>query len=374
MTAERSRLTLESRVPDGPQTFEFRTTDGVHSPDEFREGELALLEALWGRKLGTVLCLQANYGVVGTVLARSPTDVLMTETSVRASRLCRENAERNDADAAVSLVESPAGMDASFDTCCYAPHEYTPIDVGKQRLVDGLSTLDPGGRCYLAGRESGGVNRYERCLNRHCPTVETIFERGEFHVVVGTAPESFDRSRYVEYRTVRTTVGGIELTLATAPGLFSPTALDDGTRHLLETATVRDGQRVLDLCCGYGPVGAYAARAADVEVVLADDDVRATACANRTLDRTGATGTVVPSDGIRQIDGTFDHVLCNPPTHAGSGVLSELFGGVRDVLERDGTLSVVHHRKLDLDHQLRRVGEIVERFEGENHTVVSVSP
>jgi len=363
---------LRADVPEGPDTFEFRTADGVHSPEEFRDAELALLDALWGRGLGSLLVVQANYGVVGTVLAHTARNVRMTETSARKARLCRTNADRNDAPATVSLSPSPADLDEPVDTCCYAPHEYTPVDVGKQRLVDALSTLRPGGRCVLAGRPTGGLNRYEQCLDRHCNSVETISKAGDIRVLAGTLRESVSPSQHVEYNHVTASVDGTDLSLVTAPGLFSPTELDDGTRHLLETATIKDGERVLDLCCGCGPIGAYAASVADADVVLSDDDVRATACARRTLDATGVEGTVVTSDCTRQVEGPFDRVLCNPPTHAGTGVLDDLFAGVSDVLAAGGTLAVVHHRNLDLSEYLSRVGSVVERVDGATHTVVTV--
>jgi len=363
---------LRADVPEGPDTFEFATADGVHSPEAFRDAELTLLDALWGCDLGALLVVQANYGVVGTVLAHTATSVQMTETSARSARLCRTNADRNDATATVSLCVSPTDLAATVDTCCYAPHEYTPVDVGKQRLVDALSMLNPGDRCVLAGRSTGGLNRYEQCLDRHCDSVETRSNSGDVQVIAGTVSEPPDPPQFVEYSTVRTTVDGVDLSLVTAPGLFSPTELDDGTRHLLETATVEDGERVLDLCCGCGPVGAYAASVAAVDVVLSDDDVRATACARRTLDATGVDGTVRTSDCTREVDGPFDRVLCNPPTHAGAGVLGDLFAGVSDVLVTGGVLSVVHHRSLDLSDHLSRVGSVVEQVDSVDHTVVTV--
>jgi 23S rRNA (guanine1835-N2)-methyltransferase len=244
--------------------------------------------------------------------------------------------------------------------------------VGKQRLVDALSTLNPGGRCVLAGRPTGGLNRYEACLDRHADSVETLSKSGDVQVIAGTVSDPPDPPQFVEYNSVQASVDGIDLSLVTAPGLFSPTALDDGTRHLLETATVEDGERVLDLCCGCGPIGAYAASVADVDVVLADDDIRATDCARRTLDATGVNGTVRTSDCTRAVVGPFDRVLCNPPTHAGAGVLGDLFAGVNDVLASGGVLSVVHHRRLDLSDHLSRVGSIVEQVDGAEHTVVTV--
>ena len=89
-----------------------------------------------------------------------------------------------------------------------------------------------------------------------------------------------------------------------------------GTVHEVDLAfETRDGERVLDLACGYGPVGVYAASVADCSVVLTDDCARATACARRTLTASGVKGKVVTADCARSVAGQFDRILSNPPTH-----------------------------------------------------------
>jgi 23S rRNA (guanine1835-N2)-methyltransferase len=365
-------LSIEARVSTGRATYEFKTVDGVHSPDSFRDAELQLLDALWERHPGTHLVVQANYGVLGTILAARSDSVQMTETSARATRLCRENVDRNDVEAEISLVTSPAAVSGQFDTGSYAPAGYTPIALGKQRLVDALSVLRPGGTLFVAGRTETGLNRYESCLETHCRAVETVHESDTGRVIAGTRPAEFTPPNYVSTQTIETTVDGVDLSLRSVPGLFSADSLDHGTRHLIETATVEDGERVLDLACGYGPVGTYAASVADADVVLADDNARATRCVELTLEATGVEGTVVTGDGTRGIEGQFDRVLSNPPTHAGSGVLSDMFTDVADVLADGGELSVVHHEELDLDSYLRTVGTVVDRNAGGEHVVVTV--
>jgi 23S rRNA (guanine1835-N2)-methyltransferase len=365
-------LSLEAQVPGGPDTYHFRTVDGLHSTDSFRDSELLLLEALWERSLGDLLALQGNYGVVPAVLDATAASVTMTETSARAARFARDNADRNGATADVSLVASPTHLDATVDTVCYAPKPYTPLELGKQRLVDALSILRGGGRLYVSGDKSAGIERYEHCLNEHASQVQTVCQNGRCRVVEATGTGNVDAAEFVMAQTITAHVDGVELTMVTEPGLFSAGGLDDGTRLLLETATVRDGETVLDLACGYGPVGTYAAATADADVILTDDNVRATTCAQATLDATGVDGRVVTADCLRGVEDTVDRVLCNPPTHAGSDVLSDMFAGVDRALPADGTLSAVHHRSLNLDEYLEQVGRIVDRRTGAEHTVVTV--
>lgn len=56
------------------------------------------------------------------------------------------------------------------------------------------------------------------------------------------------------------TIGSITIVLPETEGLFSPRGLDRGTRAMLELYPPEPGWRVLDLGCGAGPVGIYAAK------------------------------------------------------------------------------------------------------------------
>ncbi|WP_435359030.1 methyltransferase [Haloarchaeobius sp. DFWS5] len=375
MTRTPDDLALEARVDAGPATYRFATADGLCSTDSFRPSELALLDALWDEELGHLCCLEANYGVVPTVLAAQADAVHATETSARAVRLCERNSRANDADAAVSLCADLTTPNTTFDTIAYAPKPYTPISLGKQRIADALTTLRPGGQCVVAGSTDTGLTRYETCLQDIAAQVETVTTNGGARVLRATRPTTLDTPAYVSPTERRATVDGTDLTLVTMPGLFSAGGLDDGTRLLLKTVTVEDGERVLDLCCGYGAVGAYAGAVADCSLWLSDDDALATTCARRTLRASNAEGTVVTGDCLARVrDQRFDRVLCNPPTHAGDGVLTDLFAGIEAVLAPDGDCFLVHHRDLDLRPHLHQFGTVERRRTGAEHVVLRVAP
>lgn len=368
-------LTLESRVSDARSRYSFRTADGVVSKESFRDAELALLESLWDCDLGRLLCPQANYGVTGVVLAEIADEVAMTETSARAATLCERNSVANSVETSVSVRADLTAFDQEFDAVAYAPKRYTPITVGKQRVADALSVLRPGGSLYLSASTETGLARFESQLRDVAVSVTSVAERDSYRVLEATRPRTVDPPSYVTPRTIRPTVDGETLALVTVPGVFAATGLDDGTRLLLETVTVSDGDRVLDLACGYGAIGTYAARTADCDVWLTDDDAVAASCAERSLRRSGVEGTAVTADCVEGVaDRTFDRVFCNPPTHAGGGVLSELFAGVHDVLAPGGTVTLVHHRELSLTDYLARFGNVETRRVGEEHVVVTASP
>jgi|GEM_PF-468124 len=389
MTPRREPLVLGSRTDAGPDRFEFHTAGGVDAADAFCPGELLALEHLWDRDCGRLRTVGARYGVVGVVLADRAESVRMTASSARAAALCERNAAENGVDATVELATGLASIDgrtgARVDTAVYVPEPYTPLEIGTRRLRSAVDSLAGDGALYLAAKPETGLGRYEDALADGATTVETVAERDGWSLLrapgsaIATGSATADGGRPVDgseppFDRVEATVDGIDLELVTAPGLFAAGDLDHGTRLLAETATVADGDRVLDLCCGYGPLAAYAGRVADCDVWATDDDALATAAAERTLAENGVDGRVVTADCTAGVaHRTFDAILCNPPTHAGSGVLTGLFRGAADALARDGRCWVVHHRALDLDDPLAAFDRVETVASGDEHVVRSAS-
>jgi ribosomal protein L3 glutamine methyltransferase len=84
--------------------------------------------------------------------------------------------------------------------------------------------------------------------------------------------------------------------------------------------------RVLDLCTGNGSLGILAALAfPDITVQGLDLSKDALAVAQINIERHGLEGrmTLAESDGLRNADGVFDLILCNPP-YVNSQSMSEL--------------------------------------------------
>lgn len=367
-------LELESRVPEARPIYRFATADGVCSKRSFRDAELLLVESLWEADLGHLLTLEANYGVVGVVLADRAASVHMIESSARAEQLCERNASENRVDVSTTLLADVTTLDDTFDTVAYAPKPYTPLSIGIQRIADGLSVLQPGGRLYLAASRETELTRYKRCLREIAGTVERHAADDGCTLLEATRPGTYEPPTYVSPREIHPDVNGTSLSLISVPGLFACSRLDDGTRLLLETITIEDGEEVLDICCGYGAVGAYAGRVADCDVWLSDDDAVATSCAECSLRTSLVDGTVVTADCAEGVENrAFDTVLCNPPTHAGNGVLSELFSGIRDVLAPGGDLTLVHRRELDLGVHLSPFDTVERLRTGDEYVVLNVS-
>jgi len=111
---------------------------------------------------------------------------------------------------------------------------------------------------------------------------------------------------------------GVLMKFNTLPSLFSPNALDAGTRAMLSCVQFSKDDKVLDLGCGYGFVGIYAAKLIGAEhVTMVDIDPAAVAKAeeNACLNDVAAL-RIFQSDGFRNVDDTgYTLILSNPPYH-----------------------------------------------------------
>jgi 16S rRNA (guanine1207-N2)-methyltransferase len=115
------------------------------------------------------------------------------------------------------------------------------------------------------------------------------------------------------------TINGITLTFETNPSVFSPRCIDKGTRAMLVEADFSSRGKVLDLGCGYGAAGIYAAQIIGGQnVVMSDIDENCVALAGKNAALNGAGDVkIILSDGFKQMDDTgFSLILSNPPYHA----------------------------------------------------------
>ncbi|MGN1005918.1 MAG: class I SAM-dependent methyltransferase [Aristaeellaceae bacterium] len=145
-----------------------------------------------------------------------------------------------------------------------------------------------------------------------------------------------------DLRQVIFEVLGLRLNCTTDAGVFSRDGLDMGTRILLEALPELHG-RILDLGCGWGPVGtALGKRYPGAQIVLTDVNSRATELAARNLAANGVTNAaVVQGDGFAAVEGGFDAIVLNPPIRAGKAVIYALFAEAAKHLRADGALYIV---------------------------------
>ncbi|XLE19973.1 class I SAM-dependent methyltransferase [Deinococcus radiomollis] len=179
----------------------------------------------------------------------------------------------------------------------------------------------PGGTLYLAGDKDKGFDRYVRRASGLFGTGETIAREGGMRVAKmvrrpgATPPQPVAE----EYETHGLKIVGL-------PGVFSAGKLDKATALLLELLENEPmkGRRVLDLGCGAGVIGAWAA-ARGAEATLLDADLQSVRSAEATLEANQLAARVLHSDVDAALtDSGYDLVLSNPPFHVGRGVVLDI--------------------------------------------------
>ena len=72
-------------------------------------------------------------------------------------------------------------------------------------------------------------------------------------------------------KEIETTLRGNNLKFHSGSGVFSIKKIDKGTKLLIEKCIIKPGQKILDLGCGYGPIGIAIAKAFSTTFVLMTD-------------------------------------------------------------------------------------------------------
>ncbi len=128
----------------------------------------------------------------------------------------------------------------------------------------------------------------------------------------------------------------------TDAGVFSREGLDEGSALLLRAVMDRVSGEVLDLGCGWGPVGTILARLCPAcRVTMIDINARACQLAMENARRNRVSARVLCQDGLAGTMGAFDWILLNPPIRAGKETVYRLFRESAGRLAEGGTLAIV---------------------------------
>lgn len=138
---------------------------------------------------------------------------------------------------------------------------------------------------------------------------------------------------------------GEKMTFLTDAGVFSKKMVDFGSQLLLKCLEVNQGETVLDVGCGYGPLGLSLAKAYGVQATMVDINNRALDLARQNAERNKVEATIFQSNIYEQVEGEFDHVISNPPIRAGKQVVHEIIEKSQNFLETGGDLTIVIQKK-----------------------------
>jgi 16S rRNA (guanine1207-N2)-methyltransferase len=141
---------------------------------------------------------------------------------------------------------------------------------------------------------------------------------------------------------------GHKLSLTTDAGVFSKKGVDYGSELLIESMDIPLNAKVLDVGCGYGPIGLVAALlCSQGHVTMVDINERAVELSRENAKNNKINNvTIVHSDLLEQVkDQRFDVILTNPPIRAGKETVHRIFTEAYGCLVSGGTLWVVIQKK-----------------------------
>ena len=140
------------------------------------------------------------------------------------------------------------------------------------------------------------------------------------------------------------TLCGHHLNFHSTWGIFSPKAIDEGSRLLLDFMDVKEDDDTLDLGCGYGPLGLTLARRAPKGTsVLVDKDFVAVDYSRKNAQLNGINNTeIFLSNGFDQVgDRSFDVIVSNLPAKTGKELYYLYFYDALERLNPGGRIYVV---------------------------------
>jgi 16S rRNA G1207 methylase RsmC len=190
--------------------------------------------------------------------------------------------------------------------------------LGRELIEEAHAALPPGGR-FLAATDNAKGTWLRKVVKEIFGRVSLVREEKGGVCLAATRTREKAVVRDHRHLTKLTLPGGRTLELESRPGSFGHDRIDAGTKALIERLSIAEDDRVLDLGCGYGPIGLAAATLAHAgKVVMVDSNPRATVQAERNAKRNGIHNVrVLLRANVENLGETtgetmFEHVVANP--------------------------------------------------------------
>ena len=149
----------------------------------------------------------------------------------------------------------------------------------------------------------------------------------------------------------------------TSTGVFSKKFIDFGSALLIRTFLVdydKNESKILDIGCGYGPIGiVIASFFKKAEVDLADINERAVELAvSNAAENNVENVSIFISDSFESVSGTYDAIVTNPPIRAGKKTVFGFFEGSYEKLVSGGVFYCVIQKKQGAESAHKKLAEL----------------
>jgi len=160
-------------------------------------------------------------------------------------------------------------------------------------------------------------------------------------------------------RVLQLNIFGMEFSFLANNGLFSCEKVDAASILLMEHIPPLTGT-LLDLGCGYGPIGIALARRYPVQVTMSDVNRIAVEYAAKNATRNNVTAKCIHSDGFVALPFMYNNILLNPPIHAGKDVMYKLYTDAAQHLTPGGALYIVIQKKHGAESTIKALSQIFQ--------------
>ncbi|WP_057490859.1 class I SAM-dependent methyltransferase [Streptococcus orisasini] len=148
-----------------------------------------------------------------------------------------------------------------------------------------------------------------------------------------------------QLQDIRVDLLGQTFYFLTDSGVFSKKMVDYGSQVLLNSLDFEKEKTLLDVGCGYGPLGISLAKVYGLEVTMVDINNRALDLAKTNAEKNGVSANIFYSNSYENISGCFDAIISNPPIRAGKQVVHAIIEGSIEHLNTGGSLTIVIQKK-----------------------------
>ncbi|WP_257351163.1 class I SAM-dependent methyltransferase [Pseudalkalibacillus decolorationis] len=158
------------------------------------------------------------------------------------------------------------------------------------------------------------------------------------------------------------TLRGRSFRFYTDAGVFSKDEVDFGSRLLIESIVKPDVEgRILDMGCGYGPIGiSLASVYTNNCVTMVDVNERAVELARLNSERNQIRNVeILQSDLFAEVPREpYSLIVSNPPIRAGKSIVHTIFEQASEFLTEGGELWIVIQKKQGAPSAIERLDSI----------------
>jgi 16S rRNA (guanine1207-N2)-methyltransferase len=236
-------------------------------------------------------------------------------------------------------------------------------------IIEAFRMLRPGGELLAAAANQEGAKSFAKRAEGHFGNMELAALKHScrlfrFRKLAPAPVEPIEDPGYFRSLTHALAHPGGALRYRTKPGVFAYRGTDTGTALLGGLLPDCEGKRVLDLCCGSGPLALAAYARGAAEVLAVDASATALACAARNFAESGRPGKILCADLEAPLPGLYDLVLANPPFHDGSAtdysLPARVLASIASALRPGGEAWLVANQFLDYARPAQPLFERVE--------------